>query len=175
MKIPIICFWYWHDFLTWNTLLPTLIFLYFSSDGFLQMLSMYLLHLNREACDYSLKNTKPATQTLKCSLADDVHSSFYFLSVLVESVDHHYRCLDRILRKSLTKKKSPNRKVSYLTGQSGAKWYLMILNKPTCRISSLMCTSLSFFDKVLPVSGEMKYTPDTEKHAASFGGSLINT
>lgn len=38
----------------------------------------------------------------RLSLAYDVHSSFDFLPVFVERVDHHHRGLDRVLLEPLT-------------------------------------------------------------------------
>lgn len=35
-----------------------------------------------------------------------------------------------------------------------------------------MCVSLSLFFKVAPVSGQVKYTPGTEKQMESFTGTL---
>lgn len=42
----------------------------------------------------------------------------------------------------------------------------------TIKMASLMCTSLSLLVKVAPVSGQVKYTPDTDRHAGSFTGTL---
>ena len=39
-------------------------------------------------------------------------------------------------------------------------------------MASLMCTSLSLLVKVAPVSGQVKYTADTERQVGSFTGTL---
>lgn len=38
-------------------------------------------------------------------------------------------------------------------------------------MASLMCGSLSLFVKVAPVSGQVKYTPDTERQVAPLAGN----
>lgn len=42
----------------------------------------------------------------------------------------------------------------------------------TIKMASLMCTSLSLLAKVAPVSGQVKYTPDTERQAGAITGTL---
>lgn len=42
----------------------------------------------------------------------------------------------------------------------------------TIKMASLMRTSLSLLVNVAPVSGQVKYTPDTERMAGSFNGTL---
>lgn len=42
----------------------------------------------------------------------------------------------------------------------------------TMKMASLMCASLSLFVRVAPVSGQVKYTPDTERQMESFTGTL---
>lgn len=42
----------------------------------------------------------------------------------------------------------------------------------TIKMASLMCTSLSLLVNVAPVNGQVKYTPDTERQAGSFTGTL---
>lgn len=39
-------------------------------------------------------------------------------------------------------------------------------------MASLTCESLSLLDKVAPVKGQVKYTPDTERHVWSLVGTL---
>lgn len=38
-------------------------------------------------------------------------------------------------------------------------------------MASLTCESLSLLDKVAPVKGQVKYTPDTERHVWSLVGT----
>lgn len=42
----------------------------------------------------------------------------------------------------------------------------------TIKMASLVWTSLSLFVKVAPVSGQVKYTPDTERQAGTFAVTL---
>lgn len=39
------------------------------------------------------------------------------------------------------------------------------------KMASLMLASLSLFVKVAPVSGQVKYTPDTDRQENSFTGT----
>lgn len=47
-----------------------------------------------------------------------------------------------------------------------------MIYRPTIKMASLMCASLSLFVNVAPVSGQVKYTPDTERQVESFTGTL---
>ena len=111
-------------------------------------------------------------------LADDVHSSLDFLSFLVEGVNHHHRCLDRVLLKPL-RIKHP-RSITVTRKQHQVKSHLIVSGRVekdaihTMKIASLMCTSRSLFVRVAPVSGQVKNTPVTERHAGSFTGTLTS-